>query len=298
MDWTDLQVFVEVARTGSVLEAERRLGLSAPTLRRRIEAFEEACGFVLFDRSTRGLTPTPLGLRFLKIVEPMDAGPARADAARHRRSQWVTLATTEVFAAHLVASSLAELKRVDPGISIDLRPMRDPFGLVEAKADIFLMPGSGGGGDGEARCLGRMECGFYAHRDYLEATGHPRSPKDLKRFSLIGREADFSNEALMAAVGLPLQPADFGFRTDSMVSQIAAMRAGVGIGATWTAVATQDPDLVRVGPEASFSLDLWIWSPREAIIRGPVRRAYDALARDMARLATSAAPLVSEAVPA
>jgi len=55
--WELYRTFIEVARTGSLSAAARRLGLSQPTAGRHIEALEAALGLALFSRSPRGVIP-------------------------------------------------------------------------------------------------------------------------------------------------------------------------------------------------------------------------------------------------
>ena len=56
IDWDDARVFLAVARHGSLRAAGRVLGLSQPTVGRRLSAFEAAFGGpALFDRLPEGL---------------------------------------------------------------------------------------------------------------------------------------------------------------------------------------------------------------------------------------------------
>jgi hypothetical protein len=56
MDWDDVRVFLAVARKGSMRAAGRALGLSQPTIARRLTAFEATFGgATLFDRLPEGL---------------------------------------------------------------------------------------------------------------------------------------------------------------------------------------------------------------------------------------------------
>src|ERR1700737_2276620 len=56
MDWDDVRVFLAVARQGSMRAAGRALGLSQPTIARRLAAFEATFGgSTLFDRLPEGL---------------------------------------------------------------------------------------------------------------------------------------------------------------------------------------------------------------------------------------------------
>lgn len=64
-----LAAFCVVADTGSCAEAARRLFLSPSALSRQVAALEQALGRTLFERSSRGLTPTPLGELLLPHAE-------------------------------------------------------------------------------------------------------------------------------------------------------------------------------------------------------------------------------------
>src|SRR5258705_1079573 len=59
MDWNDVRVFLAVARKGSMRAGGRALGLSQPTIARRLAAFEATFGGpALFDRLPEGLRLT------------------------------------------------------------------------------------------------------------------------------------------------------------------------------------------------------------------------------------------------
>jgi DNA-binding transcriptional LysR family regulator len=62
MDWDDVRVFLAVAREGSMRAPGRALGLSQPTIARRLAAFEATFGGPsLFDRLPEGLRLSAAG---------------------------------------------------------------------------------------------------------------------------------------------------------------------------------------------------------------------------------------------
>ena len=74
MDWDDVRVFLAVARHGSLRAAGRALGLSQPTIGRRLASFEATFGGpTLFDR-------LPEGLRLNAAGDRDDAYAARREA--------------------------------------------------------------------------------------------------------------------------------------------------------------------------------------------------------------------------
>lgn len=277
-DWSRLMVFVEVVRTGTLIEAGRNLGLSTPTVRRRLNELEDACGLTLMERSHRGLRPTPVGQRLVVLAAALgDACGASGDRVRPRISA-VSLASTEIIAAYLLPAVCARLRATNPRLSIELLTKRLREELLGVDADVVVSttpprPEM----DVESARLGELEVGLFAHRDYLDFAGVPRSAADLAGFSLIGAESDEVSRVVLAVLGLPLQPSDLGFRTDSMVGQIGAIRAGVGIGAAYAPLVKADRDLVRVLPNIAARLPLWAWSPKSRVDLPHVRLAFDAV---------------------
>src|SRR5712671_288698 len=84
MDWDDARVFLAVARQGSLRAAGRALGLSQPTIGRRLANFE-ACfgGPALFDRLPEGLRLNAAGEA---LVEPAERLERAAFALERRRA--------------------------------------------------------------------------------------------------------------------------------------------------------------------------------------------------------------------
>ena len=57
----ELRLFLAVARSGSIVKAANEIGLTQPALSKSIAELERAFGVRLFDRTNRGVTPTPHG---------------------------------------------------------------------------------------------------------------------------------------------------------------------------------------------------------------------------------------------
>src|SRR5712691_6667435 len=73
MDWDDVRVFLAVAREGSMRAAGRTLGLSQPTIARRLAAFEASFGGPsLFDRLREGLRLNAAGEQLVPAAESVE----------------------------------------------------------------------------------------------------------------------------------------------------------------------------------------------------------------------------------
>jgi DNA-binding transcriptional LysR family regulator len=73
MDWNDVRVFLAVARERSMRAAGRALGLSQPTIARRLAAFEASFGGpALFDRLPEGLRLNAAGEQPISAAESIE----------------------------------------------------------------------------------------------------------------------------------------------------------------------------------------------------------------------------------
>jgi DNA-binding transcriptional LysR family regulator len=83
MDWSDVRVFLAVAREGSMRAAGRALGLSQPTIARRLAAFEISFGGqTLFDRLPEGLRLNAVGEQLVAAAEGVEDAVLRLERRR------------------------------------------------------------------------------------------------------------------------------------------------------------------------------------------------------------------------
>jgi DNA-binding transcriptional LysR family regulator len=88
MDWDGVRVFLAIAREGSMRAAGRALGLSQPTIARRLAAFEAGFGGQpLFDRLPEGVRLNAAGEQLLDAAEDAERAmlTLSAGGARRRR---------------------------------------------------------------------------------------------------------------------------------------------------------------------------------------------------------------------
>ncbi len=72
LNWSDLQLFLAVARGGGLAAGMKISGMSAPSLGRHMVALERAIGEVLFDRLPRGYALTRAGTALLTEAEAVE----------------------------------------------------------------------------------------------------------------------------------------------------------------------------------------------------------------------------------
>src|SRR2546423_8733151 len=107
MDWDDVRVFLAVARHGSLRAAGRALGLSQPTIGRRLSGFEASFGGpTLFDRLPEGLRLNAAGESLVEAAERLERAALAPERRRAPASPELS-GTVRVSAGALAAGFLA-----------------------------------------------------------------------------------------------------------------------------------------------------------------------------------------------
>jgi DNA-binding transcriptional LysR family regulator len=284
--WDELRTFVEVAHDGSLSGAARRLGLTQPTVGRHIDSLEAALGLTLFTRSPRGLSPTPAALALTPHVDAMAASAAAlartasGEAASDRGTVRVT--ASEVMGCEVLPPMLATFRAAHPDIAVELALTNRTEDLGRRDADIavrMVRPTQRGL---TARRIGTSRIGLYARSDYLDRFGEPRSLADLRSHCFIGFDRDDRTFRAAGEIGQKLTREDFGFRCDNDLAQLAALRAGMGIGGCQDNIARRTPELKAVLPNVlQYVLDVWLVMHEDLKATRRVRLLFDHLAEGL-----------------
>lgn len=113
MDWDDLRTFLAIARHGTLSAAARALGVTQPTMGRRLSAMEDRTGARLLQRLPGGYALTPLGETILGNAERVEAEVLAAERTITGKDialeGLVRLTTVDTLAARIVTPALADL---------------------------------------------------------------------------------------------------------------------------------------------------------------------------------------------
>jgi LysR family transcriptional regulator for bpeEF and oprC len=229
-------VILRVAEAGSFAGAARLLGVTSTAVARLVGRFEVGHGARLFRRSTRTLSLTPDGERFLAEVR----GPALALAAAASRlgAPVGVVGTVRVTAAASLAPkllhALASLLERHPGLRVELA-LDDHFAdlgggrwdlavrIAPRIADASLL----------ARRLAPLPLVTLAAPAYLAKHGVPQTPDDLVQHRLIGVRFPATGRMMPWLFRAPggtrrLQP-DFALIVDGSDAACTATALGTGI---------------------------------------------------------------------
>jgi len=248
--WDDYRIFLAVARTRTLSQAGQQLGISQPTVGRRISALERTLEARLFDRTGRQMTLTVAGLAIQQEAETMERAATnvglRALGFDRRPYGTVRLSVTEGLGSSWITPRLAPLLERYPGLKLEIATDRIAANLSKREADIairFFRPSQS---DLLIRRFGDLRYGLFASHAYLAARGTPYAPADLATHTLIGFEEEMRDWPEMAFLYRHGLAERFAYRSNSAIAQLAAAEAGLGIAPLPVYLAAPRQALTRV----------------------------------------------------
>lgn len=285
-DWNDLPAFLAVARMGRLTAAAQRLGIDHSTLSRRLSGLEAALGARLFDRRPTGLVLTAAGERLLADAERMESVAivlrSNLDEACRQVTGTVRLGTPEGFGTFFLAQHLAELVTAQPGLEIELVANPRSFSLSKREADLAVSMARPETGRLYAKKLVDYALGLYAARNYIAEQAPIRSVSDLAAHRWIGYVEDliWTDELnYLPQISGAIHP---NVRISNVITQLEAVRGGVGLGVLPHFIARDDPALVPVLPEVRLIRSYWLVAHAETRDLGRVRLVTDFLTEQVA----------------
>lgn len=288
-DWDDYRLFLAVMRQGSYAAAARAAGVSQPTVSRRMARLQARLRLVLFEHSGQQAAATPQAQALLDALEQMEGAALTLQRQVEGRVSAVegevVLTTTEGLACIWLAPRIPQLQAAHPGLRLQIRVANTRLDLLRRESDIALRMGEPASPQLIGRQVGRVHCGIYAARSYLQAHGRPRTVAELSGHCLIDGIVDIADFPQIRQLRGLLPASSRVVGSNSAEVQRALARAGMGLFATTCYLGDADPLLERLLPEAfDPSVDLWLLTHRDvrssARVRAVVQFLIEALERD------------------
>lgn len=185
----EMAAFVAVASAGTFVGAARQLGRSPAALTRAVAALEDRLGARLFTRTTRVVSLTDAGRRYLAPCDAVlrDVAALESSARTEREEVVGSLVVTAsvVFGRLYVAPLVTEFLRRHAGVDARMVLSDDIVPLVEAGVDVGVRIAHLPDSSLKAIRVGSVCRGVYASPAYLAAYGEPVKPADLARHACI-----------------------------------------------------------------------------------------------------------------
>ena len=257
MDWNDLRVFLAIARSGSLGAAARQMGVSHPTIGRRLQVLEQAAGQVFFRRTAQGLVLTDSGESILQRAEEMEHSALAIERQLAGDSDQpeglLRISCADWFAGFVLAPVLTELSNRYPLIVPEVIPGHRLFDLARREADIafrivpFTEP------DVVQRRLMTMTYGVYA------AIGMPTPKADGEALGLIVMNTAQAHYPDVLWLKQMYPRARTVFTSSSRTVQAQMCAQGLGVAVLPRSLGDQLPTLARLDiGEAPPSREIWM----------------------------------------
>jgi DNA-binding transcriptional LysR family regulator len=175
-----MQAFVAVADLQGFAPAARKLGLSPSGVTRLIAALENHLGARLLQRTTRSVTLTDIGARYLErarwILADVEEAECSAQRERTRPSGRLVVSAPIGFGRLHVSPVMSAYLMRYPEVSGELRLSDRLINLVEDGVDLAIRIGHLADSSLVARHVGEMRRIVVASDDYLKRYGEPNTP--------------------------------------------------------------------------------------------------------------------------
>lgn len=289
MQWDDLQTFLAIARQGTLSAAARDLGVTQPTMGRRLAAMEQRMGARLLQRLPGRYALTALGESILANAERIEAEALAAERTIIGRDVTlegtVRLTTVDTLADRIVAPALARMQCAHPGIVVELVPDMRTLSLSKREADVALRVTRFEGHEIFARKAGSLAMGIYAAPRWLDRLNSPEA-----RLITVLEEQEHLPEARWLRELYPL--AQVGFRSGSREVMQAAAVTGAGIAALPRFRGDAEPGLIRLNTDIpDLTRDIWLGVHADMRHMPRIRAVMDAILAQFNAMANVIRPL-------
>jgi DNA-binding transcriptional LysR family regulator len=250
LEWSTLQSFLAVVRSGRLTVAARQLGIDHSTLSRRITKLESSLDVRLFDRGPGGYSMTSHGERLLEMAQSMESTAlniiSELSGTSLRVAGMLRIGAPDGFGTLFLAPRLARLGLLHPALHLQLVTMPRVFSLSKREADIAIGLARPEEGRLHARKLTDYELGLYASPTYLAQHSEPQTLSALREHRCIGYidEMIYMPELdYLPLISRDLRP---GFTSTNLIAQFGATVAGGGLCVLPCFMADGEPGLRRV----------------------------------------------------
>lgn len=281
MDWTDVRLFLAIARAGTLGAAGRAVGQSQPTMGRHLRALETAVGHRLFQRTASGFVLTDEGVTMLahaeRIEQEMLAIERELAGQAPELEGSLRITASEWFAGTMLAPVLAAFVARHPQVVVELLADARFLSLSRRDADLAFRIRPFDELDVVSRKLLHVPYAVYVRR----GLPHPTAG-DGGDAGLILLDAGFAGIPDDSWLPRMLPAARVVFRSNSRDVQARMCERGVGVAVLPVPLAERSTDLERVDlGEAPPGRDTWIGYHRDlrglARLRALVDHVVDAL---------------------
>ena len=230
-NWDLLQALHAVGREGTLTAAARTLGVSVPTLGRRLDRLDDMIGLKTTLRTPQGVQLTDAGRT---LAETLDSGAehlaqfARSVRGLHQSPAWlpIRISSTEPILSDVLAPRLGDLLDARPRLRLEMESSLELSRLDRGEADIAVRMVKPASDTLIARRLRPISLGLYASETFVERHGSRFDPSQMRLLWYDSAYGDIAENRALASHGWE---AAATLRAGSVRTLQRAAEASVGV---------------------------------------------------------------------
>lgn len=283
-DWNNTRAFLVTAEEGTLSAAAKALGLTQPTLSRQVAALEAELGITLFERVGQRLVLTESGLELLEHTRLMGNAAAQFSLAATGKSQQiegtVIISAGELDAVFRLPKIIAKLRKVEPGIDIEVVVTNEASDLKRREADIAIRYFRPTQNDLIAKKISEKVIWLYGTKEYLDQFPKFSECSDIQ---IIGFDRSSSVSEILNENGWQTSNKNIRIITPCQMLQIELCKQGLGVIFFPEDLGEKYTGLIRAFEDAGsiMTLPVWLVCHQELRTNLRVRRVFDFIAKEL-----------------
>jgi len=234
--FNSLKIFLKIAHEASFTRAAERLGVSKSQVTKEIKKLEEHLGTPLFYRTTRSVTLTETGKSFQdkarNILNLFEEAEEEIKNQKQTARGHLRITAPAILGQKLIAGLIAEFQIANPYVEVDLVLTDRVIDIVEDGFDLSIRTSSTLKDSNLFHYrLGNISRVICASPKYLKKFGTPKRLEDLHNHNcvLFIRGNLWNEWQFQKGDKLKTLTVDGNYRTNNILAQIEATKAGMGI---------------------------------------------------------------------
>jgi DNA-binding transcriptional LysR family regulator len=232
-DWNDLRYLLAIEREGSTLAAAKALGVSQPTVQRRLAALEERIGRKLVELHPTGYRLTELGRilfpHAIDVERSVEAFQRQVISAGEELTGTLRVTCPEGMASRLLAPVIDAFREEHPELRVDLIMTDRRLDLAKGEAEIALRMHEPGEESLVARKIADSPWAIFASKSYIRRHGRPERLEDLNQHAIVEFAGELAANHAARWMKSVAPNATIAVRGNSMLGVVAAVRSGAGM---------------------------------------------------------------------
>lgn len=229
--WDDVRLFLALYRARTLGEAAKVLGVDTSTVSRRLGALEAALDATLFDRGREGVRPTEAAEDLMPTAELVEHGVLQfshaADGLERDVSGLVRITCPPDAVEVYLVPILQPLLQAHPQLHVEVQPSESVLDLTRREADLGIRVVRPTRGDLVVKKVSEVGWDLVAAPELVAALGRIEAWTDVPWLAFGERLAQVPAARWWRARAGDTPPR---FRSDSLLSLVAAAKAGLGAG--------------------------------------------------------------------